>query len=91
MSQTIDAVFDGLVFRPLEPVDLAPNTRVRITLAASALTLEGIAARLDEAGLPDKSAQEAENSGETSESEEDLERYIYEHYVYSRFSRRERD
>jgi len=28
---TIDAVFDGNVFRPAEPVSLPPNSRVRLT------------------------------------------------------------
>ena len=34
MVKTIDAVFDGTVFRPMEPVALAPNTRVRMTIEA---------------------------------------------------------
>lgn len=32
MSRTVEAVFDGEVIRPDEPLDLAPNTRVRITV-----------------------------------------------------------
>ncbi|UFP96026.1 antitoxin family protein [Gloeobacter morelensis] len=32
MSQTIDAVFDGTVLRPEEPLQLQANTRVRITV-----------------------------------------------------------
>ena len=32
MSQTLEAIFDGEVLRPDEPVDLEPNTRVRITI-----------------------------------------------------------
>ena len=32
MSRTFDAVFDGSVFRPDEPIELEPNTRVRITI-----------------------------------------------------------
>lgn len=32
MSQTLDAVFDGNVFRPDGPIQLEPNTRVRITI-----------------------------------------------------------
>jgi hypothetical protein len=32
MSQTLDAVFDGTVFRPDQPIELEPNTRVRITI-----------------------------------------------------------
>lgn len=30
MVTSIEAVFDGAVFRPMEPPALAPNTRVRI-------------------------------------------------------------
>lgn len=33
---TIDAVFDGSVFRPAEPVSLPPNSYVRITFEAPA-------------------------------------------------------
>ncbi len=32
MSQTLDATFDGNVFHPDAPVELKPNTRVRITI-----------------------------------------------------------
>jgi predicted DNA-binding antitoxin AbrB/MazE fold protein len=32
MSKTLEAVFDGEVLRPDEPIDLAPNTRVRVTI-----------------------------------------------------------
>jgi len=32
MSQTLDAIFDGNVFRPDGPIALEPNTRVRITI-----------------------------------------------------------
>ena len=32
MSQTLDATFDGNVFRPDQPIELEPNTRVRITI-----------------------------------------------------------
>ena len=32
MSQTLDAIFDGNVFRPDGPIQLEPNTRVRITI-----------------------------------------------------------
>ncbi len=31
-SQTLDATFDGSVFRPDQPIELEPNTRVRITI-----------------------------------------------------------
>lgn len=32
MSQTLEAIFDGEVLRPAEPIELEPNTRVRITI-----------------------------------------------------------
>ncbi len=32
MSLVIDAVFDGEVFRPVEKVDLEPNTEVKLEL-----------------------------------------------------------
>jgi hypothetical protein len=32
MVKTIDAVFDGTVFRPTEEIRLQPNTPVRITI-----------------------------------------------------------
>jgi predicted DNA-binding antitoxin AbrB/MazE fold protein len=56
MGRTIEAIYDGAVFRPTVPVTLKPNTRVRVTVrteedttargvsfldTASALKLEG--------------------------------------------------
>lgn len=35
MPKIIEAVFDGEVLRPVEPVELKPQTRVRITLEAA--------------------------------------------------------
>ncbi len=32
MTRTLFATFDGEVLRPEEPVSLAPNTRVRVTI-----------------------------------------------------------
>ena len=32
MIKTIDAIFDGDVLRPAEPLDIEPNTRVKITV-----------------------------------------------------------
>ena len=32
MSYKIEAIFDGAVFRPETPVDLAPNTRATLTV-----------------------------------------------------------
>jgi predicted DNA-binding antitoxin AbrB/MazE fold protein len=35
MSRTIEAIFDGEVLRPQEPLELQPNTKVRITIEES--------------------------------------------------------
>lgn len=32
MSRVVEAIFDGEVLRPNEPLDLEPNTRVRVTV-----------------------------------------------------------
>lgn len=32
MTKTLEAVFDGEVLRPVEPLDLEPNTRVSVTI-----------------------------------------------------------
>jgi predicted DNA-binding antitoxin AbrB/MazE fold protein len=32
MTKTLEATFDGTVFRPDEPVELQPNTRVQIVV-----------------------------------------------------------
>lgn len=42
MSQTIDAIFDGKVFQPAEPVELEPNTRVRVTIEPIIRTENGV-------------------------------------------------
>ncbi len=41
MVKTIDAVFDGTVFKPSEPVPLEPNTRVQITIDTTTPVAEG--------------------------------------------------
>ncbi len=35
MTKTVEALFDGKVLRPDEPLELQPNTRVRITIESS--------------------------------------------------------
>jgi hypothetical protein len=32
MTRTVAVVYDGEVFRPVEPLDLPPNTRGRVTI-----------------------------------------------------------
>jgi hypothetical protein len=73
MAQTVDVIFDGLVFRPLEPLDITPNTRLQITLSIDGLELTNSTELL--------SAEETDNADET----EALNRYISEHYIYSDF------
>ena len=36
MTKTLEAVYDGEVLRPDEPIELEPNTRVRITIEPAA-------------------------------------------------------
>ena len=43
MTRTVNATFDGDVLRTDEPIDLEPNTRVRVTIE----TVEKLAAALD--------------------------------------------
>lgn len=49
MKRTVTATFDGEVLRPDEPLDLAPNTRVRITIEAIASPVEKTLSFLDTA------------------------------------------
>ncbi len=71
MPQTIDAIFDGQVLQPAEPVALAPNTRVRITIEPIAPPEEippsflRTARELNLEGPPDWSVQ--------------IETYLYDH------------
>jgi hypothetical protein len=41
MTKTIDAIFDGKVLHPVDPLTLEPNTSVRITIEISAKTGDG--------------------------------------------------
>ena len=38
MTKTLEATFDGAVFRPDEPVELQPNTRVQIIVSVKPAT-----------------------------------------------------
>ena len=38
MTKTLEATFDGVVFRPAEPVDLQPNTRVQLAVTVKPAT-----------------------------------------------------
>jgi predicted DNA-binding antitoxin AbrB/MazE fold protein len=49
MKRTMTATFDGEVLRPDEPVDLEPNTKVRITIEAIESRVEKTMSFLDTA------------------------------------------
>jgi hypothetical protein len=59
MTKTLEATFDGEVFRPDEPIELAPNTRVRVTIettvksARKPFAFFEVARSLDLDGPPD--------------------------------------
>ncbi len=63
MSQTLEATFDGSVFRPDHPIELEPNTRVRITIEPAATPALGtdsflrVARSLNLEGPPDWSSR----------------------------------
>ena len=49
MVTTIEATYDGTVFRPAEPIELEPNTRVRITVETPAPATDKTMSFLDTA------------------------------------------
>jgi hypothetical protein len=60
MDRTIEAVFDGKVFLPSEPVSLQPNTHVRISVLADeeeSSSFLDVAQSLELEGPPDWSAK----------------------------------
>jgi predicted DNA-binding antitoxin AbrB/MazE fold protein len=88
MTETIEAIFDGMVFRPLEPVDLPPNTRVTMTFSETRLDFEDMTAFL---GAADESFfRPLREDGKNPDEMGDLEKYIYENYVYSDFNNPEK-
>jgi hypothetical protein len=70
MVRTIDATFDGIVFRPAEPISLEPNTRVRITVETATPSTAPTASFLDTA-----SSLNLEGPADWSAN---LHRYLYE-------------
>jgi predicted DNA-binding antitoxin AbrB/MazE fold protein len=69
MTRTMTATFDGEVLRPDEPVDLEPNTKVRITIEASEPPAEKTLSFLDTAA--------ALNLEGPSDWSERFEEYLY--------------
>lgn len=60
MVMTIDAVFDGQVFLPIQPIRLPPNTRVQIAVTADEplpVSFLDVAEALALEGPPDWSRQ----------------------------------
>ena len=53
MRQTIEAIYDGAVFRPTVPVTLKPNTRVRVTVNKEEESGEPVRSFLDVASSLD--------------------------------------
>jgi hypothetical protein len=51
MTTTVDATFDGEVFRPTQPVHLQPNTPVKLTVETAA-TLRAAGEAREQAGAP---------------------------------------
>ena len=84
MSQIIKAIFDGLVFRPLETVELMPNSRVRLTITDAGLNLESLAVLFASGAV---NRQESGAEVQQNSEEENLDRYMYENYVLAQLDR----
>jgi predicted DNA-binding antitoxin AbrB/MazE fold protein len=69
MTETIEALYDGEVFRPTEPIALAPNTRVRVIIESLPL-----AERTDSSFLRTARAIELEAPSDWSEN---VDVYLY--------------
>lgn len=69
MIKKIDAIFDGDVLRPEEPLEIAPNTRVRITIDVPETNSDGHDSFLD-------AAQELNLDGPADWSE-NIDSYLY--------------
>lgn len=80
MTQTIDVIFDGMVLRPLEPLDLAPNTRLQISLVVAGSETTNFAESWQKP-CSEGSDEKLDNGDEV----QDLNQYISENYIYSDF------
>jgi predicted DNA-binding antitoxin AbrB/MazE fold protein len=69
MSETIEAVFDGKVFRPARPVALKPNSHVTITIETRVPETDGAPSFL-------KTARSLNLEGPADWSE-NLDKYLY--------------
>ncbi|MEM8858311.1 MAG: antitoxin family protein [Chloroflexota bacterium] len=70
MIKTIEAVFDGETFRPAEPIQLAPNTRVKIVI-------ETLLGESEKIGSFLQTAQSLKLDGPADWSE-NLDEYLYD-------------
>ncbi len=68
MTKSIEAVFDGVTLRPDEPLELPPNTRVRLTIES-----------LPASGEPESFLRTARSLGLTGPADwsANLETYLY--------------
>ena len=68
MSQTVEAIYDGAVLRPEKALELAPNTRVRVTVE--------VVTPIEKKGSFLKTARSLNLSGPPDWSE-NLDKYLY--------------
>jgi len=73
--QTFEAIYDGEVLRPQQPVDLEPNTRYRVTIEVSP-TEEVAEERAVESGPFDRILALAQDLGVPDLAEH------HDHYLY---------
>ncbi len=82
MTKTLEAIFDGKVFLPDEPLELAPDTRVRITIEAtvereeiarnnSPYPLDSILAGATDMGVTDLASRHDYYAHNSSEEQDD--------------------
>ncbi len=87
MVRYVEAIFDGMVFRPLEPVaDLALYSRVRLAVMPSEMTLETVDTGLFRRN--ELNQDEAEDDPARASEMGRLDKYVAEHYIYSDFYKR---
>ncbi len=80
MEKTVDATYDGEVFRPDEPVNLEVNTKVRVLIEQPGNELELKFAKKKNGGKPYaffEFARSANLEGLPSDFSENLDDYLY--------------
>lgn len=73
MASTIEAVYEGGIFRPIRQIALTEGTRVEVLIPAAAVTPDpkAVAARLAQI------AAQASQSGQPESTSRDHDRYLY--------------